>query len=85
MYNKDEKSFDDIIIDDFKKNNDNNFSGDSLTRSHGLTDSDIPEGEKIFYKFIIPSKLKPKILKKYMQIIIQKSFYSQVMMVFLIV
>lgn len=64
LRSKDEKSFDDIIIDDFKKNNDNNFSGEPLTRSHGLTDSDIPEGEKIFYKFIIPSKLKPKLLKK---------------------
>lgn len=64
LYNKDEKSFDDIIIDDFKKNTDNDFSGESLTRSHGLTDSDIPEGEKIFYKFIIPSKLKPIILEE---------------------
>ena len=64
LYHKDEKPFDDIIIDDFKKNTNNGFSGDSLSRSHGLTDSDIPEGEKIFYKFIIPSKLKPKILKE---------------------
>lgn len=58
---KDDKSLDDLIIDDFKKNTEDN---PNFERTHALTDNNIPKGEKIFYKFIIPPELKPKILKE---------------------
>ena len=62
MITKDYKPLDDLIIDDFKKNTGNN--PDINDRTHALSDNDIPEGEKIFYKFIIPPEFKPKILKE---------------------
>lgn len=64
LITKDTRPFNEIIIDDFKKNNENTHEDRPLKRSHGLTDSNIPEGEKIFYKFIIPPELKPEILKE---------------------
>lgn len=64
LVTKDKLPFDEIIKEDFEKNNKNQLETRPLRRSHSLTDEDIPEGEKIFYKFIIPSKIKAKILKE---------------------
>lgn len=62
MIIKDDKSLDELIIEDFKKNTENDLNRSE--RTHALTDNDIPDDEKIFYKFIIPPKIKPKILKE---------------------
>ena len=62
MITKDDKPLDVLVIEDFKKNTENNPN--TFERTHALTDSNIPDDEKIFYKFIIPPKVKPKILKE---------------------
>jgi len=59
---KDDKPLNELIIEDFKKNTENNPN--TLERTHALTDSNIPDDEKIFYKFIIPPEFKPRILKE---------------------
>ena len=35
-----------------------------MKRTHGFKTKDIPDGEKIFYKFIIPEKFKGMILNE---------------------
>ena len=64
LLNPTNKEFDKEIIDDFKRNNENRTNTGNLLRSHALKDYNIPKGEKIFYKFIIPFDLKADILKE---------------------
>jgi hypothetical protein len=66
-----EETFDEfhqIIINQFKENDKQHVEENDekilFKRVHSLRTSNIPEGEKIFYKFIIPYELKIDILKE---------------------
>ena len=59
--------FHQVIINQFKENDqtDNEImEGVLFNRVHGLKTLDIPNGEKVFYKFIIPYDLKKDVLKE---------------------
>lgn len=63
-YNIDERPFDEILITDLMDNiRTDNFNSEYVGLS-GLGAFRIPEKEKLFYKFIIPGKLKHEILKE---------------------
>ena len=61
------EEFHQIIINQFKENDemgDEIEEGALFKRVHPLKTSNIPDGEKIFYKFIIPHDMKQNVLKE---------------------
>ena len=59
--NIDDRPLDNIIVEDLIKNS-FLIEDEVKFRLNGLKEFTIPENQKIFYKFIIPSRLKPQIL-----------------------
>ena len=63
-YEIDERPFDEILVDDMINNIRINDNGDEFVGIYGLGHFRVPETEKLFYKFIIPGKLKHEILNE---------------------
>ena len=63
-YGIDERPFDEILVDDMINNIRINDNGEEFVGINGLGHFKVPENEKLFYKFIIPGKLKYKILNE---------------------
>ena len=64
---EDNDEFHQIIINQFKQNDEMNDEIEKdifYKRVHPLKTSDIPDGEKIFYKFIIPYDMKQDVLNE---------------------
>ena len=62
--NEDKMALDKAVINDFHKNDKIRYMNNKMKRTHGFKTKDIPEGEKVFYKFIIPERFKAKILNE---------------------